>query len=396
MPVAPYGSWPSPLSAAKAAEAGIRHSEPWLGEDGTVWWLERRPKDGGRTTLVRDARDVTPSEANVRTPCHEYGGGAWFLHGDTAFFSNFADQRLYRLDPGEAPRPITPEPPQPGSVRYADGRVTPDGRLIVCVRETHGAGEPVNELVALPADGGGEPRVLASGRDFYAFPRVSPDGARLAWTCWDHPNMPWDGTELWSAPSPRSTRRELVAGGPGRVDLAARVEPGGRAPLRVRPRRLVEPLPRRRAADRREGRAGLSAVGLRRVELRVPGGRRHRLRARGPGLRAAVHPARGATQLEDLGLPYTAVGYPQVRSRAIAWSTWPCGPAEEEAVVTWDRRARGRRSCRTRARTRSTRRGRPSRARSSSRARAGAPPTPSTTRPTNPHYEAPRGRAARR
>ena len=95
--------------------------------------------------------------------------------------------------------------------------MSPDGRLIVCVRETHGEdGEPANELVALPADGDGEPRVLASGRDFYSFPRLSPDGATLAWTCWDHPNMPWDGTELWVAP----------LDGPGR---GARWWPAGRA-----------------------------------------------------------------------------------------------------------------------------------------------------------------------
>ena len=296
MPAAPYGSWRSPLSAAMAAEAGVRHSEPWLGDDGSAWWLERRPKDGGRTTLVHDGQDVTPPDVNVRTRVHEYGGGAWFLHGDTAFFSNFDDQRLYRLDPGETPRPITPEPPQPGSVRYADGRVSPDGRLIVCVRETHGEdGEPANELVALPADGEGEPRVLASGRDFYSFPRLSPDGTTLAWTCWDHPNMPWDGTELWVAPLAAPDEARLVAGGAERVDLAAGVEPGRRAPLRVRSQRLVEPLPRGRAAHRRAGRARLPAVGLRRIELRVPRRRRHRLHPGRRRLRAALHPATRAS-----------------------------------------------------------------------------------------------------
>ena len=145
MPTAPYGSWPSPLSAAMTAAAGLRHSEPWFGEDGSAWWLERRPTDEGRTTLVHDGEDVTPPGVNVRTRVHEYGGGAWFLHGDTAFFSDDDDQRIYRLDPGGDPVPITPEPPEASSLRYADGRVSPDGRLVICVRETHGEGEPANE-----------------------------------------------------------------------------------------------------------------------------------------------------------------------------------------------------------------------------------------------------------
>ena len=114
------------------------------------------------------------------------------------FFSNFTDQRLYRQEPGGEPKPITPAPPAPASMRYADGRVTPDGRTIVCVRERHEQGrEAINEIVTLPADGSSEPRVILSGYDFYSFPRISPDGRRLAWTCWRHPQMPWDGSELW-------------------------------------------------------------------------------------------------------------------------------------------------------------------------------------------------------
>ena len=139
---------------------------------------------------------MTGEGVNARTRVHEYGGGSYVLAGDALVFSDFADQRLYRQDPGSAPRPITPEPPAPAAHRYADACPTPDGRLLVCVRERHHDGEVVNELVAVPADGGGEPVVLAAGRDFYASPRVSPDGRRLAWLEWDHPNMPWDGTEL--------------------------------------------------------------------------------------------------------------------------------------------------------------------------------------------------------
>ena len=215
MGAAPYGSWESPISAARAAGGVVGLSEPWLGSDGSAWWLERRPLDEGRTTLVRDGNDVTPPDFNVRTGVHEYGGGSWVPHGDTAFCSRWDDQRLYRLEPGAEPRPISPAPPQPSSVRYADGRVTPDGQTILCVRETHGEGEPVNEIVALSTDGQGDHRVLASGRDFYACPRPSPDGAMLAYTCWDHPNMPWDGCELWVAALEKPEGVRLVAGGPG-------------------------------------------------------------------------------------------------------------------------------------------------------------------------------------
>jgi dipeptidyl aminopeptidase/acylaminoacyl peptidase len=178
------------------ARAGVKLAEPALGEDGSVWWLERRPADGGRATLVRDGEDMTPAGFNVRTRVHEYGGGSWLLHGGDFYVSSFEDGRLYR----GGTEPVTPE----GPYRYADGRVSPDGSRIVCVRETH-RDEVVNEVVSVPLDGG-EVEVLASGRDFYSFPRVGAHG-RLAYLCWDHPNMPWDGTELW-------VDDQLLAGGP--------------------------------------------------------------------------------------------------------------------------------------------------------------------------------------
>src|SRR5439155_12177250 len=110
-------------------------------------------------------------------------------------------QRVYRQEPGGDPKPITAAPPTPASLRHADGRVTPDGRTIICVRERHEQGrEAINEIIALPAlpaDGYSEPKIILSGYDFYSFPRTRPDGRRLAWTCWRHPQMPWDGSELW-------------------------------------------------------------------------------------------------------------------------------------------------------------------------------------------------------
>jgi dipeptidyl aminopeptidase/acylaminoacyl peptidase len=174
-------------------------------EGGAAYWLEFRPTEDGRSVVVRadpgeDPRDVTPEGFDVRTKVHEYGGGAYWLHGATVFFANFEDQRLYRQEIGAEPAPITEE--SGGRHRYADGRVTPDGRLVICVRERHegsSSAEVVNELVAMAPDGSGGVRTIASGHDFYAYPRPSPDGTHLAWISWDHPEMPWDGTELWVA-----------------------------------------------------------------------------------------------------------------------------------------------------------------------------------------------------
>jgi dipeptidyl aminopeptidase/acylaminoacyl peptidase len=200
--VAPHGSWSSPITLDLVAnEGGVAYGYLWAVEDG-VYWLESRPQEEGRQALVflphgGTPVDVVPAGFNVRTRVHEYGGGAWFHDGGTVFCSSFDDSRLYRIDePGAQPRPITPEPPAPHAWRYADGRVFGDGRLIVCVRESHGDGEPVNELVVLSTDGSDEPRVVAHGRDFYAAPRPSPDGRRLAWLAWDHPHMPFEGTDL--------------------------------------------------------------------------------------------------------------------------------------------------------------------------------------------------------
>ena len=216
---APYGSWRSPVTAKLMAEGGVGTMWPQsVGE--SLYWTELRPLEDGRYVVVRRApdgeiADVTPPGVSARTLVHEYGGGMYVAFtraegGESVIFSDQTDQRLYRQDlrpAGEAkpahwsePRPITPAPPAERAHRHADGRVTPDGRLLVTVRERHEAdGEVVNELVSLPADGSAEPRVIATGHDFYAAPRLSTDGRRLAWLSWDHPRMPWDGTELWTA-----------------------------------------------------------------------------------------------------------------------------------------------------------------------------------------------------
>jgi len=196
---APYGSWDSPITAEMLTASAIRLSQVEH-DQGVTYWIESRPLEGGRSVIVsRQAdgttRDVTPPDLDSRSRAHEYGGGAYGVSGGFIVSSNFVDQRVYRLDGGE-PVAITPEPQIPAGDRYADFAF--HGDLIVAVRERHHDNrEPTNTLVVFPTDGSAVPKVIASGHDFFSSPRVSPDGSRLAWLAWDHPNMPWDGTELW-------------------------------------------------------------------------------------------------------------------------------------------------------------------------------------------------------
>ncbi len=230
---APYGSWQSPLSATMVASSAIGLDQIAVdGED--LYWIEMRPGEGGRHVVVRRASDgrivdVTPAGYSARTLVHEYGGGAYAVSGGVVYFSNFADQRLYRQEPGAEPRPIT----LAAGLRYADGVLDSRRRRLICVREDHTAAgrEAVNTLVAISCDrdpAGG--RVLVSGNDFYASPRLSADGSRLAWLTWNHPNMPWDGTELWVgevAPDGSLGRRERVAGGPAESIVQPEWSPDG-------------------------------------------------------------------------------------------------------------------------------------------------------------------------
>lgn len=216
---AAYGSWKSPISSDLVSSATIHFGEIRL--DGTdVYWSEVRPAEKGRTVIVRRSgngacEDLTPAEMSARTRAHEYGGGDFTVRDGVLFFSNFRDQRLYRLDRTGDLRPVTPE----GKHRFADGLVDSIRNRIICVREDHSAEghEPVNTITALSLDGGGVSEVLVSGNDFYSSPRLSPDGSRLAWITWNHPNMPWDGTELWVAEIGSDgslAEKQLVAGGP--------------------------------------------------------------------------------------------------------------------------------------------------------------------------------------
>ena len=199
---APYGSWKSPLSAERAVAAGIGLGDVGF-DGGHIFWQESRPAEKGRNVIMQRSADGTlhelnPAPFNARSRVHEYGGGAYLMHGGVLYFSHFTDQRLYRVDPGLAPRPITPEALD---LRFADLCVDARRGLLWGVREDHRAGgEPRNCLVALQAQGDAEGgRIVAEGHDFYAAPRLSPDGRQLAWLSWNHPDMPWDGCELWLA-----------------------------------------------------------------------------------------------------------------------------------------------------------------------------------------------------
>jgi dipeptidyl aminopeptidase/acylaminoacyl peptidase len=230
--VAKYGSWKSPITSDLIVAATVGLGEIALdGED--TYWIESRPSEGGRSVIVRRTSDgavtdVTPPGFNARTTVHEYGGGAYFVAAGTVYFSNFADQRLYRQAPGEAPHPIT----SAEKMRYADGVMDRRRNLIYCVREDHSSGsrDAVNTLAKanIGGDAGGE--VIASGNDFYSSPRLSPDGNRLAWLTWNHPNMPWDGTELWVGELDETgqiARSELVAGGQSESIFQPEWSPGG-------------------------------------------------------------------------------------------------------------------------------------------------------------------------
>jgi dipeptidyl aminopeptidase/acylaminoacyl peptidase len=238
-PAVPFGAWPSPISAADIAVARPTGGFPTV-LAGHTWWQAGLPDEGGRTTVMHSAAGqqtmLLPAPWSARTRVHEYGGLSYLpvpqsaLRGEDSggnepgfvlVFANFADQRLYLAGPGvaegaEAPTPITPDPAAitapsgsgslpAGGLRYADFALSPDGREVWCVQERHEDGKVSRAIVAVPLDGSAADkaeaiRTLVDGFDFFAYPTPSPDGKWLAWICWNHPHMPWDGTELRVAP----------------------------------------------------------------------------------------------------------------------------------------------------------------------------------------------------
>ena len=256
----PFGEWPSPIAAADVARGRLRLSFPTV-IGGEVWWQEGRPEEAGRVTVVHRSAggkltDLLPAPWNARTRVHEYGGlsylpvpRAWLRpataggrtpRGQAIVFANYADQRLYvagaETDGKQAPYPITPDTAaadigsaaaglDPAGLRYADFTLSPDHREIWCVQERHSGGKVTRSIVAVPLDGSAaaDPaaiRPLVTGSDFFAFPTPSPDGKFLAWICWNHPHMPWDGTELRVAPVTKNAPE-------GADEPGGTAEPGG-------------------------------------------------------------------------------------------------------------------------------------------------------------------------
>ena len=197
---ATYGSWKSPVTSDLVSSSAVRFDRQIEVDGSDIYWVEMRPEEEGRYVVVRRSQDgrsadVTPKPFNVRTRVHEYGGGAYKVDRGTIYFSNFVDQRLYRQLPNSIPEPITPE----GGMRYADGVIDHLRNRMICVCEdrTNSDREAENYLATMSTDGSGRFRKLISGNDFYSSPRIDPNGSLLAWLAWNHPNMPWDYTELW-------------------------------------------------------------------------------------------------------------------------------------------------------------------------------------------------------
>jgi len=227
---APYGAWISPITADLITSGSIGFGQVELDGD-DAYWLEQRPAEGGRVALVRragngDLSEPLPADIGVRSRVHEYGGGAFAVRGGVIWFTSNIDQRVWMAEPGGQPRPLTPE----GMTRHADFTVDDNRKRLICVCEDHAAaGEPENLLVLVSFDGGQVK--LHRGRDFYGAPRLSPDGNRLAWICWDHPNMPWEGTELWVADLGGDSRlgnARRVAGGTAESIFQPEWSPDGR------------------------------------------------------------------------------------------------------------------------------------------------------------------------
>jgi len=217
-PQSPYGSWKSPITSDLIVAGSIGLGQIKL-DRSDIYWSESRPAEGGRSVIMQRSDDSTtertPPPFNARTRVHEYGGGSFLVADGVVYFSNFADQRLYRQSANAAPVPLT----SAESLRYADATLDPFHDRLICIREDHRVAdkEAVNTIVAVPL---GEPEaeqtILASGHDFYASPSLSPDGTWLSWISWNHPNMPWDGTDLWVAqiqPDGSLSDPQHIAGG---------------------------------------------------------------------------------------------------------------------------------------------------------------------------------------
>ncbi|WP_227025354.1 dipeptidyl-peptidase 5 [Streptomyces tsukubensis] len=246
----PYGTWPSPVDARLAAAHDGRPEYPgFVGDE--VWWTAPRPTEGGRRALVRKHVDgteetVLPAPWNVRNRVIEYGGLPWAgvarPEGPLVVFSDFADQRLYAYEPdvpGVGPRPLTPVSALGGGLRWADPVLDVERGEVWCVMEEftgEGPSDVRRVIAAVPLDGSAaadRSAVRELTDDHHRFvtgPRLSPDGRRVVWLAWDHPRMPWDGTELKIAEvsaDGRFAEARTLIGGPGEAVAQAEWAPDG-------------------------------------------------------------------------------------------------------------------------------------------------------------------------
>lgn len=233
---APYGSWVSPFPIELLTRGAVTFGE--IGASGgACWWLEGRAEEGGRQVLVRREADgtltrLTPEGFNARCRVHEYGGGAYLIDGDLVVVSDFTTGRLQRVT---APGVLEPLTPAGKAWRFADLSLDRGRNRILAIREDHEPatiarhGEAENAVVAIDlADG--SVTVLAEGADFFSSPRLSPDGSRLAFLRWNHPNLPWDGTELCLADLGADgcpAKERVVAGSPADWIAQPRWSPAG-------------------------------------------------------------------------------------------------------------------------------------------------------------------------
>ena len=309
---APCGAWPSPIDAALAAGAARRLSQPQLDGD-FVTWLEGRPDEGGRQTVLRarvdgrgDAVELTPGR-NVRCRVHEYGGGDYRVARGSVFAADAEGGVLVAAGGVRALESALP------GAHYGDFALSPDGRWLVCVEEEPGAGEPSNRLVALALEGR-ERVVVAGAHDFVSSPCLAPGGGRLAFLSWEHPDMPWDATVLrvvaWGARGPAGAAR-AVAGGPGRrsrsrashptgCSASSRIEAAGGTSASSAARRCVRSAPSRPSSRARPG-----CSGSRRVAHDESGGLWAVARSAGRDRLGRVDPER--RRFEPLALPFDGI-----------------------------------------------------------------------------------------
>ncbi len=237
------GIWESVITTELLLSGSVGVSEV-IPDGDDCWWAESRPSENGRTALMcwcnGKVSERSPDNANVRTAVHEYGGGSWWVDAGEAFYVDYADQRLRCIKADGTIRVLSPEPDSPKALRYADFRLSADRQWLIAIVEQHLSGakstEPQNLIQAIATDGSGIVHTLAQGADFYGSPRLSPDSSRLAWVQWQHPNMPWDDTELfvadisWPASTSQAPQLEnmaLVAGGADEAIVQPEWSPSG-------------------------------------------------------------------------------------------------------------------------------------------------------------------------